>query len=441
MKKIARLFVAAAAMSCAPGPWVYSAMTQIRAVQDIGEAPIAMPATQTLSFAGMNLFSLQSMSAMEPSIPTALLGSQAASAAQAEKSAVLTPQKTDAPTATAQTPPQPALTQSKSDAPKTIQALSKTAASFSRRIARRMGIANQRGRGLENSSKTKIGSFYDGSNYGGIGPAAPNADAALIVAAAAGRFDKVRMGLDFRGARINAQNKHGATALMAAAWHGHLRIAKFLLDRGADPGITDNDGWTALMGASYSGRLALLKVIPERGSDVAARDRFGNTALGIANQRGHKGAARFLSILAAKAPEKRLTPPPFPRRRGRQRGFASGQNLAALTSLSVFAAAAFIHPILVAGAGGIIGAALGGMGGFFLSVHLNTKAMDRTISSKDTAAGLAGELFTLILNIMRTVLLSVLGVGIGAVAGGVAASHWLAAHAALHAAALKSFLP
>ena len=40
------------------------------------------------------------------------------------------------------------------------------------------------------------------------------------------------------------------TALCAAAFSGHLEVARLLLEAGADPGCADNDGTTPLMDAA-----------------------------------------------------------------------------------------------------------------------------------------------------------------------------------------------
>jgi ankyrin repeat protein len=47
------------------------------------------------------------------------------------------------------------------------------------------------------------------------------------------------------GADVNARNKYGLTALIAAAGHGTAENMKVLLDAGADASVKDKDGKTA----------------------------------------------------------------------------------------------------------------------------------------------------------------------------------------------------
>ena len=47
-------------------------------------------------------------------------------------------------------------------------------------------------------------------------------------------------------------NERG-TALMNAAWNGHVQVVKLLIDNGADVNAIDNEGGTALINASWNG--------------------------------------------------------------------------------------------------------------------------------------------------------------------------------------------
>ena len=49
---------------------------------------------------------------------------------------------------------------------------------------------------------------------------------------------------------VNAKNEYGYSALILAAWHGHLDIVKVLLANNADVDLKDNDGNTALSRAA-----------------------------------------------------------------------------------------------------------------------------------------------------------------------------------------------
>ena len=53
---------------------------------------------------------------------------------------------------------------------------------------------------------------------------------------------------------LEAKNREGWTALMAAAGDGHKDVLRILLEEGADANAARIDGWTALMIAAYDGR-------------------------------------------------------------------------------------------------------------------------------------------------------------------------------------------
>jgi ankyrin repeat protein len=61
-----------------------------------------------------------------------------------------------------------------------------------------------------------------------------------MLGASHGRFDTIRLLIE-AGADINIQDEDGSTALMCAAEHGHLQIAKYLSAQpDCDVNITDN---------------------------------------------------------------------------------------------------------------------------------------------------------------------------------------------------------
>ena len=59
------------------------------------------------------------------------------------------------------------------------------------------------------------------------------------------------------GAQLDLQNKHGATALMLAAYYGHLSTASLLIEAGANITLQEHAGATALAWASANGHLYL----------------------------------------------------------------------------------------------------------------------------------------------------------------------------------------
>jgi ankyrin repeat protein len=91
------------------------------------------------------------------------------------------------------------------------------------------------------------------------------------------------------GAQVDARHGlTGWTALHAAAFYGHLEVARALVDAGANVNARDRRDGTPLMKAvALPGddaadlvprKVAILKLLLERGADPQLRDRLGGTA-------------------------------------------------------------------------------------------------------------------------------------------------------------------
>jgi hypothetical protein len=78
----------------------------------------------------------------------------------------------------------------------------------------------------------------------------------------------------------------GGTALLSAAWQGHLTVVEMLLDRGASINAKDSSpfrcGWTVLMVAARCGHRKMVEMLLARGADVRARDSLGYAAEDLA---------------------------------------------------------------------------------------------------------------------------------------------------------------
>lgn len=68
------------------------------------------------------------------------------------------------------------------------------------------------------------------------------------------------------GANVNATNEKGTSALMYAAWGGHLNIVKFLVECGANINLKTNAD--ALSGAASFGHLEIVRYLIDHGADV-----------------------------------------------------------------------------------------------------------------------------------------------------------------------------
>jgi len=97
-----------------------------------------------------------------------------------------------------------------------------------------------------------------------------------------------------QGARVNAKDKEGNTALIYAAENGHVAVAQLLIDKGAKVDAKGKRGETALMWATFSNRLETAKLLIEKGADVNEKDKYGKTALMFAAEHGHVAVAKLL---------------------------------------------------------------------------------------------------------------------------------------------------
>ena len=100
---------------------------------------------------------------------------------------------------------------------------------------------------------------------------------------------------NFSGPR-DGSSKDPAAALSDTDGKRAVLVA-LLFEHGAKPDARDSDGWTALMWASWSGLSKVADQLLESGASPAFADRQGNTALIIAAQRGH---ASIVAALLAK---------------------------------------------------------------------------------------------------------------------------------------------
>ena len=127
----------------------------------------------------------------------------------------------------------------------------------------------------------------------------------LMDAAYEGNEQRVRE-LVAAGAPLDLVDSGGWSALRWASSHGHVRVAKLLLDgkyegKGADINLQTSGGWTALTWASCNGLEAVVRLLLERGADVTLRSIKGRTALYLA--RYHNRVAVVALLGARGAPE------------------------------------------------------------------------------------------------------------------------------------------
>jgi ankyrin repeat protein len=96
-------------------------------------------------------------------------------------------------------------------------------------------------------------------------------------------------------ALVKARDAQGRTLLHLAAAMGHLKMARWLIERGAEVDARTLQMSTPLMHASLSGKTEMVQLLIAGGADREARDSFGRTALIlVARDRGDAEMARIL---------------------------------------------------------------------------------------------------------------------------------------------------
>lgn len=120
--------------------------------------------------------------------------------------------------------------------------------------------------------------------------------APIVYAAARGFHGIVRMLLD-AGVNVNEVYGNDLTLLMWSAGHANdapesdgVATVKLVLERGAKIDAVDNRGRTALMTAAELGHAAIVKALLAAGAERSAHDRDGKTALDLADGETVKAA-------------------------------------------------------------------------------------------------------------------------------------------------------
>ncbi len=119
-------------------------------------------------------------------------------------------------------------------------------------------------------------------------------DTLLTVAAYAGQTEAIVAILKQPKVEIDAKNKMGLTALTAAAFKGHVDIAKLLVTAKANVNHANGSGQTALMFAALTGKAEMVAFLLKSGADPKAKDKSGKTALSLAQEQGADDAVKLL---------------------------------------------------------------------------------------------------------------------------------------------------
>ena len=130
-------------------------------------------------------------------------------------------------------------------------------------------------------------------------------DSEMVFNARFGHFDKVQ-NLLVAGARVDAVDRDGNTALMWAAWNGTKWAVEMLLSKGASVNLASKRATTALMWAASvsgpfgTGQIEIVNLLLDRGAAIDARDIQGRTALLGACDRQFESSAPLVQLLLKK---------------------------------------------------------------------------------------------------------------------------------------------
>lgn len=86
------------------------------------------------------------------------------------------------------------------------------------------------------------------------------------------------------GAKLDATDKDGWTALMWASWSGLTAVAAELLNSGASPAPADKQGNTALTLAAMRGEAGIVQLLLDKKADASAADKHGKKAVDFARE-------------------------------------------------------------------------------------------------------------------------------------------------------------
>lgn len=96
------------------------------------------------------------------------------------------------------------------------------------------------------------------------------------------------------------RNAWDATPLIMACWHGHLRIARVLVDHGTDINAVYEAGNTPLIVAAWHGHRDMVAYLLGCGANVHVKNKGGDDALAWAAEHGHLAIVRLLLSAGAR---------------------------------------------------------------------------------------------------------------------------------------------
>ncbi len=115
----------------------------------------------------------------------------------------------------------------------------------------------------------------------------------LILAAYHGHFHVLKY-LAENGAKIDATDLYGYTALLYGAYYDHPLIVEYLIKSGANLDLQNDQGFTALIYGAYYGKWKIVKALVDAGADKSIRNKEGYTAFDYAKTYQFTDIANYL---------------------------------------------------------------------------------------------------------------------------------------------------
>ena len=126
---------------------------------------------------------------------------------------------------------------------------------------------------------------------------ANEAERDMIASAERGELPVVKKHLT-SGARIDARDQRGRTALLAATQRNRIEVARVLIQEGADVNAKDFIQDSPYLYAAAEGRVEILKMTLAAGADLKDVNRYRGTGLTPAAHHGHVEAVKILLATA-----------------------------------------------------------------------------------------------------------------------------------------------
>ena len=99
------------------------------------------------------------------------------------------------------------------------------------------------------------------------------------------------------GADVNITNINGDTALILAAYSGHIYICEKLVTYGANTNAKEKHGISALIWAAYFGHKEICELLITNGTDINTKNIRGDTALICATWNRRIGVVQYLQSI------------------------------------------------------------------------------------------------------------------------------------------------